>query len=64
MATSGAVCVGCGGPVVPGAPGVSRAVEVIFEQDYGGEPAEPAEGREVWFHDDHRPAGSSHYRFV
>lgn len=56
------VCEACRQGIEPGAPDVVRAVEVIPDQSYGGEPSEPEDGRVVYFHRQHLPAQPGHYR--
>jgi hypothetical protein len=58
------ICEACRQELTEGPPVVVRAVEVMHEQDFGGEPAELADGRTVYFHRHHVPDDPTHYRIV
>jgi hypothetical protein len=59
------VCRVCKSVVEPGGAGIVTAVELVHGQDFGGEPAEVVdEGERIFFHEDHLPAGSGHFRIV
>jgi hypothetical protein len=58
------ICEACRQEVSPGSPDVVRAMEVIHEQSFGGEPSELEDGRLVYFHRHHLPGEPGHFRPV
>jgi hypothetical protein len=58
-----ATCEACHHEIID-ASDMVRAVEVIHEQTFGGEPSEPIDGREVAFHREHLPEAPGRYRLV